>query len=89
MIGAVLILFNDADRQIREGAVKLAEAMLETQRQVTKDSALTVIEVFGDTEKPSSVQKRPQKLTPMKSKTVTSLLEDLIAAKADLVVDRG
>jgi hypothetical protein len=48
-----------------------------------------VIEVFGDTEKPSSVQKRPQKLTPMKSKTVTSLLEDLIAAKADLVVDRG
>ena len=89
MIGAVLILFNDADRQIREGAVKLAEVMLETQRQVTKDSALTVIEVFGDTEKPSSVQKRPQKLTPMKSKTVTSLLEDLIAAKADLVVDRG
>jgi hypothetical protein len=89
MIGAVLILFNDVDRQIREGAVKLAEVMLETQRQVTKDSALTVIEVFGDTEKPSSVQKRPQKLTPMKSKTVTSLLEDLIAAKADLVVDRG
>lgn len=89
MVGAVLILFNDSDRQIREGAVKLAEVVLDTQKQAQKDTALSVIEVFGDTEKPSSVQKRPQKLTPMKSKTVTSLLEDLLASKADLIVDRG
>jgi hypothetical protein len=32
MIGAVLVLFNDSDRQIREGGVKLAEVMLETQK---------------------------------------------------------
>lgn len=32
MIGAVLILFNDSDRQIREGAVKLAEVVLDTQK---------------------------------------------------------
>jgi len=30
MIGAVLMLFYDADKQIREGAAKLAEVMLET-----------------------------------------------------------
>jgi len=74
MVGAVLILFNDTDRHIREGAVKLAEVVLDTQKQAQKDVALSVIEVFGDTDKPSSVQKRPQKLTPMKSKTATSLL---------------
>jgi len=32
MIGAVLILFNDPDRQIREGAIKLAEVVLDTQK---------------------------------------------------------
>ena len=52
MIGAVLILINDSDKQIREGALKLAEVMLETQKQAQKDVGLAVIEVFADTDKP-------------------------------------
>ena len=46
------MLFNDADKQIREGAAKLAEVMLETQKLASKDSTLQVIEIFADTDKP-------------------------------------
>lgn len=52
MIGAVLILLNDPSKLIREGAIKIAEVMLETQKQAQKDSTLNVIEIFADTDKP-------------------------------------
>ena len=46
----------------------MAEAVLVAQQK--KDN-IEVIEIFADTDKPQSVQKRPVKLTPMKSKSVS------------------
>lgn len=89
MIGVVLMLLNDSQKVIREFATRLADVMLETQKQASKDTTLALIEVFGDTDKPQSASKRQERLTPMKSKTVTTLLEDLIEYRADLVIDKS
>ncbi len=89
MVGVVLMLLNDQDRQIRESGLLLADSVVQMQNKATKETGIEVIEVFADTEKPQSVQKRPVKLTPMKSKSVSSLLQDLLDAKSDITLDRS
>jgi len=44
------------------------------QQRIAKETGVEVIEIFCDTDKPQSAQKKPNKLTPMKSKSVSTLL---------------
>ena len=51
MIGVILMLLNDPDRNVREHAANLAEAV----HAVSMKKDCEVVDVFSETEKPSSV----------------------------------
>ena len=88
MIGVVLMLLNDSDKHVREQAINLGEAVLSLQQKLGEKHES--VDLFCDTEKPQSTQKKAVKLTPMKSKSVSSLLQELVVdAKSELVLDRG
>ena len=57
------------------------------QTRAAKDKSIETLDLFTDTEKPTSAQKQPAKPTPMKPKSVSLLLQDLLDAKSEIIMD--
>ena len=79
-IPTVLILMEDEDKVIRAHAIKYAKSIIDNQSR-------SHITVFNSTEKPKSVNKTKQPLTPLKPSKAVLFLEELSAGHSEILQD--